>query len=219
MAKVAPGDRRRMHDGAQAVGGGAAQQLPAGGRRDGDRLAAGVLNIVQGDGADGRRGHRAAPGVDMVELHGLGARRAARLGARGRDHQESDARARRQVGVRRPRRCAAGEGDSRRREQRDAELRPDVLGVDAHARAARAARRGAGNCGGAVARLTLGDPLDPKAKLGPLVSEAQRRRVEGYIQAGVQEGARARRRRQAARRRSRAATTWSRRSSRTCSRR
>jgi len=41
-----------------------------------------------------------------------------------------------------------------------------------------------------VARLTLGDPLDPKAKLGPLISEAQRRRVEGYIQAGVQEGAR-----------------------------
>ena len=43
---------------------------------------------------------------------------------------------------------------------------------------------------GAVGRLTLGDPLDPKAKLGPLISEAQRRRVEGYIQAGVQEGAR-----------------------------
>jgi acyl-CoA reductase-like NAD-dependent aldehyde dehydrogenase len=43
---------------------------------------------------------------------------------------------------------------------------------------------------GTVARLTLGDPLDPKAKLGPLISAAQRRRVEGYIQAGVQEGAR-----------------------------
>jgi acyl-CoA reductase-like NAD-dependent aldehyde dehydrogenase len=43
---------------------------------------------------------------------------------------------------------------------------------------------------GAVGRLTLGDPLDPKAKLGPLISETQRRRVEGYIQAGVQEGAR-----------------------------
>jgi acyl-CoA reductase-like NAD-dependent aldehyde dehydrogenase len=43
---------------------------------------------------------------------------------------------------------------------------------------------------GAIGRLTLGDPLDPKAKLGPLISETQRRRVEGYIQAGVQEGAR-----------------------------
>jgi aldehyde dehydrogenase (NAD+) len=43
---------------------------------------------------------------------------------------------------------------------------------------------------GAAARLTLGDPLDPKAKLGPLISAVQRRRVEGYIQTGVQEGAR-----------------------------
>ena len=42
----------------------------------------------------------------------------------------------------------------------------------------------------ALARLPLGDPLDPKAKLGPLVSDVQRRRVEGYIQKGVEEGAR-----------------------------
>jgi len=42
----------------------------------------------------------------------------------------------------------------------------------------------------AIARLPLGDPADPKTKLGPLISDAQRRRVEGYIQAGVQEGAR-----------------------------
>jgi len=43
---------------------------------------------------------------------------------------------------------------------------------------------------GAAAKLTLGDPLDPGTKLGPLVSEPQRLRVEGYIQKGVQEGAR-----------------------------
>jgi acyl-CoA reductase-like NAD-dependent aldehyde dehydrogenase len=42
----------------------------------------------------------------------------------------------------------------------------------------------------AIGRLTLGDPLDPKAKLGPLVSDVQRRRVEAYIQKGVEEGAR-----------------------------
>jgi aldehyde dehydrogenase (NAD+) len=41
-----------------------------------------------------------------------------------------------------------------------------------------------------AAKLTLGDPLDPATKLGPLVSEPQRRRVEGYIQKGLQEGAR-----------------------------
>ncbi|MGH9346893.1 MAG: aldehyde dehydrogenase family protein [Vicinamibacterales bacterium] len=41
-----------------------------------------------------------------------------------------------------------------------------------------------------VAKLTLGDPLDPKAKLGPVISASQREIVEGYIQTGVKEGAR-----------------------------
>jgi acyl-CoA reductase-like NAD-dependent aldehyde dehydrogenase len=41
-----------------------------------------------------------------------------------------------------------------------------------------------------VAKLKLGDPLDAGSKLGPLVSEPQRQRVEGYIQKGLQEGAR-----------------------------
>jgi acyl-CoA reductase-like NAD-dependent aldehyde dehydrogenase len=41
-----------------------------------------------------------------------------------------------------------------------------------------------------IDRLTLGDPLDPKAKLGPLVSATQRERVERYIDRGKQEGAR-----------------------------
>ncbi|MDN5920459.1 MAG: aldehyde dehydrogenase family protein [Pseudonocardia sp.] len=35
-----------------------------------------------------------------------------------------------------------------------------------------------------------GDPLDPKTKLGPMVSQAQRDRVRGYIRTGVEEGAR-----------------------------
>ncbi|MBP2367845.1 aldehyde dehydrogenase family protein [Pseudonocardia parietis] len=35
-----------------------------------------------------------------------------------------------------------------------------------------------------------GDPMDPKTKLGPMVSEAQRDRVRGYITRGVEEGAR-----------------------------
>jgi acyl-CoA reductase-like NAD-dependent aldehyde dehydrogenase len=43
---------------------------------------------------------------------------------------------------------------------------------------------------GAIGRLTLGDPLDPKTKLGPLISEPQRQRVEGYIRQGIEEGAR-----------------------------
>ena len=42
----------------------------------------------------------------------------------------------------------------------------------------------------AAAKLTLGDPLDAKAKLGPVISANQRQIVEGYIQKGLAEGAR-----------------------------
>jgi acyl-CoA reductase-like NAD-dependent aldehyde dehydrogenase len=41
-----------------------------------------------------------------------------------------------------------------------------------------------------LAKLPLGDPLDQATRLGPLISEAQRQRVEGYIAAGRAEGAR-----------------------------
>ena len=37
--------------------------------------------------------------------------------------------------------------------------------------------------------FTVGDPLLPGARLGPLVSEAQRDRVRGYIRAGLEDGA------------------------------
>src|SRR5579884_540408 len=39
-------------------------------------------------------------------------------------------------------------------------------------------------------RMITGDPLDPKTKLGPLVSREQFERVQGYPAAGKQEGAR-----------------------------
>lgn len=41
-----------------------------------------------------------------------------------------------------------------------------------------------------LASLPLGDPLDPATRLGPLITEAQRQRVEGYIARGKTEGAR-----------------------------
>jgi betaine-aldehyde dehydrogenase len=40
-----------------------------------------------------------------------------------------------------------------------------------------------------IATLPLGDPLDPATRLGPLISEPQRDRVEGYIAKGRAEGA------------------------------
>jgi betaine-aldehyde dehydrogenase len=42
----------------------------------------------------------------------------------------------------------------------------------------------------AVRAFKVGDPLDPATECGPLVAERQRERVEGYIEAGKQAGAR-----------------------------
>ena len=42
-----------------------------------------------------------------------------------------------------------------------------------------------------VATMPVGDPHDPETQIGPLVSRRQRERVEGYIEIGRQEGARA----------------------------
>lgn len=41
----------------------------------------------------------------------------------------------------------------------------------------------------AVARYIVGDPRDPATDLGPLISAAQRERVERYVRVGVEEGA------------------------------
>lgn len=43
---------------------------------------------------------------------------------------------------------------------------------------------------GAVAAMPVGLPDDPGAAIGPLISEKQRERVEGYIRKGIEEGAR-----------------------------
>jgi len=41
----------------------------------------------------------------------------------------------------------------------------------------------------AARAVTVGDPMDPAARMGPLVSGEHRDRVEGYIQSAIQEGA------------------------------
>ena len=40
-----------------------------------------------------------------------------------------------------------------------------------------------------AAAITVGDPRDAKTTVGPLIREAQRERVESYVEAGVAEGA------------------------------
>ena len=42
----------------------------------------------------------------------------------------------------------------------------------------------------ATERMTLGDPMDPKTRLGPVVSKEQFDRVKGYLDVGRKEGAR-----------------------------
>jgi len=42
-----------------------------------------------------------------------------------------------------------------------------------------------------VKSLSVGDPSDPTVDIGPLVSRRQRERVEGYIEAGKRDGAKA----------------------------
>jgi acyl-CoA reductase-like NAD-dependent aldehyde dehydrogenase len=42
----------------------------------------------------------------------------------------------------------------------------------------------------AAETFTPGDPFEPSTRLGPLVSEVQRERVRGYVEKGVEEGAR-----------------------------
>ena len=44
--------------------------------------------------------------------------------------------------------------------------------------------------GAAVGALKVGDPLDEAVQVGPLVAERQRTRVEGFLDAGKQAGAR-----------------------------
>ena len=39
-----------------------------------------------------------------------------------------------------------------------------------------------------IQKLNIGDPQNPGTDMGPLISEAQRKRVEGYIEKGINEG-------------------------------
>ncbi len=41
-----------------------------------------------------------------------------------------------------------------------------------------------------VRRMPVGDPLDPSTEIGPVVADRQRSRIEGYIQSGLEQGAR-----------------------------
>ena len=98
-----------------------------------------------------------------------------------------------------PRRCAVREGDPGRREQLHAELRADLLGVDAHAGAARAARRGRGTRQGAARQADARRSVRRRHAARPAGLGRPARHRARLHRAGQEGGRDARRRRRPAR--------------------
>ena len=144
----------------------------------------------RGVGAARDRPGRRQDHVHRLDRGGPAHRRAVR-----RAHRPLHARARRQVGGRRARRHGPRDRGEDARPGRVRADRPGLLVADAGhrepgppRRAGRRARRRASR------RSVVGDPFDESTQLGPLVSERQRDRVEGYIAKGVDRGRDARHR-------------------------
>ena len=153
-------------------------------------LPPGVFNLVSGVGPGRRRGHRLPPQGRHGVVHRLDPGRATGHGAGGRGHQAGVARAGRQVGQHPARRRRLRHGRPGRPLRLLHELGPDLLGPHPHARPPGPAGRGGGDGGRRHrAGFAPGDPFEAGKLLGPLVSAVQRDRVRGYINKGIDEGA------------------------------
>ena len=153
-------------------------------------LPAGVFNLVSGTGPVTGEAIAAHPGIDLVSFTGSGraGRRVAEVAAAtvkrvtlelgGKSANvilaDADLTAAVKAGVAK---AYINAGQSCNALTRM--LVPESAHEEAVARAAKAA-----------ARYQPGDPLAEGTRLGPLASEAQRERVAGYIQRGLDEGAR-----------------------------
>ncbi|MGH2706858.1 MAG: aldehyde dehydrogenase family protein [Actinomycetota bacterium] len=156
-------------------------------------LPAGVLNMVHGAGPTVGEALVAHPGVNAVSFTGstrIGARVAAlagerikkvtlELGGKSANVILSDVDGDLLVtavefGVRK---CFMNSGQSCNA------LTRLLVPADRHDQAVRVAVE-------ATASQSVGDPLDEGTRIGPMVSEAQRDRVRGYIEKGIAEGAR-----------------------------
>ena len=156
-------------------------------------LPAGVFNLVTGIGPVVGEAIAAHPDVDMVSFTGS-TRAGKRVTELAAAHREAGRpRARRQVGQHHPRRLGRRprQGRPRRRRQLLPQLGPDLHRPHPHARApATSTTRSSTSsatrprpCTRSATRST------GAARLGPLISDAQRDRVRGYIQKGIDEGA------------------------------
>src|SRR3954465_7328493 len=152
-------------------------------------LPAGVFNLVSGDGPGVGEALAAHPGIDMISFTG-----STRAGKGARE---------------------GGAGTVKRVALELGGKSPNVILDDADLQAA--VVDGIGKCylnsgqtcsaltrmlvprekleaaeqiaAAVVEQIKVGDPLESDTRLGPLVSEAQRERVAGYIKKGVEEGA------------------------------
>lgn len=152
-------------------------------------LPAGVFNLVTGYGASVGEAIASHPDVDMVSFTGstragkrvseLAAKTVKRvaleLGGKSAnvllDDADFEKAVKSGVGA-----CYFNSG------QTCSALTRMLVPRSRHDEAVEIARKTAEN-------FTVGDPREGKAKLGPLVSAAQRDRVMGYIQKGIEEGA------------------------------
>ena len=185
---------RRLHRRAQAERGRAGRRVHP--RRDHQRGRPAGRRVQPrlGHRPGGRRGHRRAPRRRHGVVHRLHPRRQARRPARRRDDQEDRPRARRQVGQRAPRRPRRGrlrQGRHRRRRQvrSSTPARPARRSPACSCRATRLAEAEADRGRGRRRKVVVGSPFAEGVHLGPLASAAQRDRVQGYIQKGIDEGA------------------------------
>jgi acyl-CoA reductase-like NAD-dependent aldehyde dehydrogenase len=154
-------------------------------------LPPGVLNILPGGGETGAR-LVAHPGVDMVTLTGST--------AAGRHVGEVCGRLLRPVNLELGGKSAAVILDDADLDLRSvgAQLAPALFGnngqtcfLSSRVLAPRSRYDEVVETVAELARsLTVGNSLDPATQVGPLVSQRQRERVEGYIAKGTEEGAR-----------------------------
>ncbi len=151
-------------------------------------LPPGVVNIVPAGREVGE--HLVThPDVDKIGFTGIDRRRPADRGALRRAAQALHARAGRQVGRDHPRRRRPVADDSRPHRRVPDEQRRGVRRADAHPRVEGPVPRGGGRAlrdGRAAARRRS---AGSDRRVGPLVAERQRQRVEGYIERGRAEGA------------------------------
>ena len=137
-----------------------------------------------------RRCSSTDPRVDQVSFTGSTATGRKVMAVGGRHAQEGLPRARRQVGLRGPRRRRPA---GRLRHGRLHRVHPRRPGLRHHHPAARAPARSFDEAvdvdrATLMAKLPAGDPTDPGTICGPLISARQRDRVEGYLRLAREEG-------------------------------